>query len=188
MEVNLFTKLLSLVPQSSKIDYQIDKSNQKKYGAVINDRLRVHYLLGDYDDLITVSYTNIYSDSSYIAFNLQSGTEIFGYECYNEGFMYYEFNNEDYYNGIFKTPCLTKENILDDMLAYKSSFREKYYIYIETLIVDQPIFEDFTVPWKFEKWLKTDGLCFVDHGPNVPYKDIFLNLIKWTEGKQNEKR
>jgi hypothetical protein len=74
------------------------------------------------------------------------------------------------------------------MLAYKSIFREKYYIYIETLIVDQPIFEDFTVPWKFEKWLKTDGLCFVDHGPNVPYKDIFLNLIKWTEGKQNEKR
>lgn len=182
MKNNLFDQLLSLVPSTSKIVFQYQ--DRSRYSATINDKLRVRYLLGEYDDLISVSYTIVYSDSSYLVFNLENATEIFGYECYDEGFMYYEFNKEDYYNGIFKAPSITKQNSWDDMLCYENEFKNKNYIYIETVVVDQPIFEGYHVPWRFKKWLKADGLCFVDHGPDIAYRDIFKGLVKWTETKK----
>lgn len=181
MESNVYNQILDLVPQTSEVRHYKD---HKRQSTIINDMIKVSYLLREYDDLVTVSFNCIHLDKFAITFNLERGMNIFGYECVVDNLMFYEFNVEDYYNGVFVVPSIAQGNLYDDVLCYEHSFKEKNFIFIENLIVQQPIFMDFKIPWNFKKWLKVDGLCYVDYGPEWKFDKIFKEMIAWTENKR----
>ena len=89
MECNLYNQILDLVPQTSKIEHYKD---HKRQTTVINDMVKISYLLREYDDLVTVSFTNMFADKFAITFNIEKGMNIFGYECAVDGFLIYEIN------------------------------------------------------------------------------------------------
>jgi hypothetical protein len=181
MECNLYNQILDLVPQTSKIEHYKD---HKRQTTVINDMVKISYLLREYDDLVTVSFTNMLADKFAITFNIEKGMNIFGYECAVDGLLFYEFNIEDYYNGVFLQPKIEHGNLHDDVLLYEHIFKDKNFIFIDELVVQQPVYLDFRVPWKFKKWLRVDGLCYVDYGPEWKFDKIFKEMIAWTENKK----
>lgn len=180
MESNVYNQILDLVPQTSKIEHYKD---HKRQSAMINDMIKVSCLLREYDDLVTINF-NMWLDKFAIAFNIEKGMNIFGYECAFDNLLFYEFNIENYYNGVFTVPTIAQGNLHDDVLCYEHAFKDKNFIFIENLVVQQQIFMDFKIPWKFKKWLRIDGLCYVDYGPEWKFDKIFKEMIAWTENKR----